>query len=191
MKKILSLLIVALATLGQVHAQKAIDVIPINEIFDLITYRYITLANEDADATAVIENYTKHFKAYGYVNELVGEGYGGPCSIIDGFHKGGVHDKENYEFIPSDPYAASTVVITACNDGESSDYGYIHVELTLYSRTLLADVLDQLSTGGFTQFDFDNPCSEGAETMLFYNGNKQVHITTVGDNVFVVCSIAQ
>ena len=166
--------------------------IPINEIFDLITYRYITLANEDADATAVIENYTKHFKAYGYVNELVGEGYGGPCSIIDGFHKGGVNDKDNYEFIPTDPVAASTVVISACNDGESSDYGYIHVELTLYSRTLLADVLDQLSMGGFTQFDYDNPSNESdAETMLFYNGNKQVRITIVDNNVFVDCGIAQ
>ena len=58
MKKIFTL-IAALACFGSVWAQKAIDIMPVDEIFDVITYRYITLANEEADAKAEAEEKAK------------------------------------------------------------------------------------------------------------------------------------
>ena len=186
MKKILTL-IAALACFGSIWAQKAIDVIPSSEIFDMITYRYITFANEEADAEAVIDNYVKHFTTYGYTHELPGEGYGGPCSIIDGFYKDGVNDTENYVFVP-DPasYEANMVVITACNDGDNSDYGYITITFHVYTPDLAELMVKDLVTNGF------NLVKEGDnedDARIFQKGNKMVTITPYDELVTFTYSV--
>ena len=186
MKKILTL-IAALACFSSVWAQKAIDVIPSSEIFDMITYRYITLANEDADAQTVIDNYVPRFIGYGYTHELPGEGYGGPCSIIDGFYKDGVNDTDNYEFVP-DPasYEANMVIISACNDGDSSDYGYITITFYVYTPDLAELMLTDLVTNGF------NLGKEGDnedDAMILQKGNKTVTIAPCEDFVSYTYSV--
>ena len=85
MKKLSIVLLLLAATLLSASAQKVVPTT--NEIFKVITYRYITLKNETRDAEAVEKYYTTVFKKQGYIHELPGEGYGGPCSIIDGFYK--------------------------------------------------------------------------------------------------------
>ena len=180
MKKIFTL-IAALTCFGSVWAQKAIDVMPSSEIFDIITYRYITLANEEADAQAVIDNYVKHFTNYGYTHELPGEGYGGPCAIIDGFYKDGVNDTENYVFVPDEAsYEANWVTITACNDGENADYGYIIITFHVYTPELAELMLDDLVQNGFELIkegdNIDN-------AMIFQKDNKVVAIAPYEDCV--------
>ena len=148
-------------------AQKAIDVIPVSDIFDIATHRFITIANEEDDVAEVTKYYTDICTSYGYTHELTGEGFGGPCTIIDGFHKGGYNDKENYLFIPTDRAGASTIFISACNDDIDKDYGYLYVRLTIFSEGVLNDIYDQMQLAGFNQFVIDNP-DEVENCQLFY-----------------------
>ena len=62
MKKLSIVLLLLTATLLTANAQKATAVPTTNEIFKVITYRYITLKNEARDAEAVEKNYTALFK---------------------------------------------------------------------------------------------------------------------------------
>lgn len=186
MKRLFTL-IAAVACFGSIWAQKAIDIMPVDEIFDIITYRYITLANEEADAQAAIDNYVKHFTAYGYTHELVGEGYGGPCSIIDGFYKDGVNDTETYEFVP-DKYSfeSNCVTIVACNDGEDGDYGYITITFHVYSPDMAAIMLEELMSNGFAP---TNVGSEEEPTFTAKKGNKVVQITPYKNSVDYTYSV--
>ena len=178
MKKILTL-IAALTCFGSIWAQKAIDIMPVNEIFDVITYRYITLANEEADAEAVIDNYVKHFTAYGYTHELVGEGYGGPCSIIDGFYKDGTNDTDNYVFIPDAySYESNVVVITACNNGGDGDYGYLRISFDIYSEDMAEIMVQQLIKEGFEHEIIE-------DTIIMRKDNKCVSINESENGDFV------
>ena len=178
MKKIFTL-IAALACFGSIWAQKAIDIMPVDEIFDVITYRYITLANEEADAKAAIDNYVKHFTAYGYTHELVGEGYGGPCSIIDSFYKDGVNDTNNYTFVP-EPYSyeSNVVVITACNNGGEGDFGYLSISFDIYSEDMALILTEQLTKGGFAPEVIE-------DTIIMRKDNKCVTINESENGDFV------
>lgn len=170
-KKILVLL--SIIAVFSCQAQKAYDFISVNDIFRVITYRYITSKNETKDAKALESFYTPIFKSYGYTHELPGDGYGGPCSIIDGFYKGGYDDKENFRFVPTDKKTASFVFLSACNDGEDGDYGYLEVIMTVYSKSLAECIFADIESSGFELFDFDNP-EEAGDVKLYYNGDKQV-----------------
>lgn len=146
----------------------------VNDIFRVITYRYITFKNEAKDAKALERFYTRIFKAYGYKHVLPGDGYGGPCSIIDGFHKGGyVNKKKNNVFIPTRKNTASVIFMSACNDGEDGDYGYLQVTLTVFNKGLADCVIADVEGSGFNLFEYDNP-EEAGDALLYYNGDKQV-----------------
>lgn len=174
MKKLSFVLLLLTATLFSAQAQKAHDVATTSDIFRVITYKYITLKNETKDATAVERFYTKVFKAYGYKHELPGDGYGGPCSIIDGFYKGGyINKKRANVFVPTRKNVASVIFISACNDGEDGDYGYPQVTLTVYSARLAKIIMGDIIDSGFEKFEYDNP-DEVAGVELYYNGNQQV-----------------
>ena len=174
MKKISIILLLSIATFFSSYAQKAHDVVSVNDIFRAISYRYITLKNENRDATALIKYYTPIFKAYGYKHELPGDGYGGPCSIIDGFYKGGYINKKKYNtFVPTRKKSASVIFMSACNDGEDSDYGYMKVTLTVYDAVLAENVFADIEASGFKPYDNDGP--EGvSELQLFTKGKQQV-----------------
>ena len=174
MKKLSIVLFLLTATMLSASAQKATTVPTTNEIFKVITYRYITLKNEARDAGAVEKNYTAFFKKYGYTHELPGDGYGGPCSIIDGFYKGGyINKKKANMFVPTKKKTASVIFMSACNDGEDSDYGYMQVTITVYDKALASKILANVKASGFKLFKYDNP-SDAAGVKLYYNGNKQV-----------------
>jgi len=174
MKKLSIVLLLLTATMLSASAQKATTVPTTNEIFKVITYRYITLKNEAHDAEAVEKNYTAFFKIYGYTHELPGDGYGGPCSIIDGFYKGGyINKKKANMFVPTKKKTASVIFMSACNDGEDSDYGYMQVTITVYDKALASKILANVKASGFKLFKYDNP-SDAAGVKLYYNGNKQV-----------------
>lgn len=174
MKKLSIVLLLLTATLFSAQAQKGNAVPTTNEIFKVITYRYITLKNEARDAKAVEKYYTPIFKKYGYIHELPGDGYGGPCSIIDGFYKGGYINKKKFNmFVPTKKKTASVIFMSACNDGEDGDYGYLQVTLTVYDKALAKKVLANINVSGFKKFEYDNP-DEAAGVELYYNGNKQV-----------------
>ncbi len=172
MKKLSIVLLLLTATLFSVQAQKANVVPTTNEIFKVITYRYITLKNEARDAKAVEKYYTTVFKKLGYIHELPGEGYGGPCSIIDGFYKGGyINKKKANMFVPTKKKNASVIVMSACNDGEDGDYGYLQVSMTVYDKALANKILADIKASGFK---LSHTYSNGVK--LYRNGNKQVTV---------------
>lgn len=169
MKKFSIVLLLLTATILSANAQKRNAVPTTNEIFNVVTYRYITLKHEARDAKAVEKYYTKFFKKYGYIHELPGDGYGGPCSIIDGFYKGGYINKKKYNmFVPTKKKTASVIYMSACNDGEG-DYGYLELTMTVYDKTLASKVLANIQAAGFK---LSNTYSNGVKEYL--NGNKQV-----------------
>ena len=174
MRKLSVVMMMVLASTGA-FAQKAADFIGVDDIFRIVTSRYITMANEEADAEAVMDLYDEIITPYGYVHELPGDGYGGPCSIIDGYYKGGVNDVAQARFVPKDEMA-SVIFISACNMGDDSDYGYPEVTLTVYSERAVEAVFAQIVDAGFEQFQFDNP-EEAGDAVLFYNGDRQVVVT--------------
>lgn len=188
MKKIIVVFAMAAVALGAA-AQKAEDFITVDDIFRIVTSRYITFANEDRDAAYVSTTYDAIISAYGYVHELPGDGYGGPCAIIDGYYKGGRNDVEHATFVPEDEMA-SVIFITACNSGDDSDYGYPEVTLTVYSDKALGAMLGQLVDNGFEMFDYDNP-EEAGSVVLFYNGDRQVGVAESESGYNFYFSIAQ
>ena len=152
-------------------AQSKPAVVSVSDIINIVTYRFITEKNEAEDAQAVIDNYTKILKRYGYTNGLIGDGFGGPCSIIDGFYKGGYGSRKTFKFVPTNRKTASMIYMSACNDGEG-DYGYLYFTLHVYSKSLARAVTKDIINSGFKKFEFDNPAE--AQGTLYYNGNKQV-----------------
>ena len=168
MKKLSIVLLLLTATLLSASAQKVVPTT--NEIFKVITYRYITLKNETRDAEAVEKYYTTVFKKQGYIHELPGDGYGGPCSIIDGFYKGGyINKKKANMFVPTKKKTASMICMAACNDGGDGDYGYLDLTLTVYDKALANKILADIKASGFK---LSNTYSNGVK--LYRNGNKQV-----------------
>lgn len=192
MKRNATILAMCVLSAASCFAQKAMDVISVDDIFRTITHRYITLDNEAQDAQEVIGFYTPIFTSYGYTHELLGDGYGGPCSIIDGFYKDGHEDPETLEFIPDDVAMASMVIITACNGGDDSDYGYPMVSLQVYSDVLAESVLDDALAAGFVKFEYDNPEAVLDGSLLYYNGDKVVqYIPMEGGGAIFHFSMAQ
>ena len=174
MKKISLILLLSIGTFFTCAAQKASSVISVNDIFKVITYKYITLKNESKDANALIKYYTPIFKSYGYRHGLPGDGYGGPCSIIDGFHKGGYINKKKYNvFVPTNKKNASVIFMSACNDGEDGDYGYLNITLTVYDAQQAEKILANIEGAGFKAYNGGNPEGE-SELPLFIKGNKKI-----------------
>lgn len=174
MKKLSIVLLFLTATLLSVNAQKTTTFPTTNEMFKVITYRYITLKNETRDAKAAEKYYTQVFKKIGYIHELPGDGYGGPCSIIDGFYKGGyINKKKANMFVPTKKKTASVIFLSACNDGEDSDYGYLNITLTVYDKSLANKILANIKNSGFKKVQNDN--NDKAVSIVNYsNGNKLV-----------------
>ena len=170
MKKLSICLLLITATLLSANAQKGNTVPTTNDMFKVITYRYITLKNESKDAAALIKYYTPIFKKYRYVHELPGDGYGGPCSIIDGFYKGGyINKKKANVFVPTKKKTASVIFMSACNDGEDNDYGYLNITLTVYDKALANKILANIKASGFKKTE-----NGEVEVIQYCNGNKQV-----------------
>ncbi len=188
MKKVVLLLVSAMVALGAA-AQKAEDFISVDDIFRIVTSRYITYANEESDAAYVEATYDAIISAYGYVHELPGDGYGGPCAIIDGYYKGGRNDVAKAMFVPEDEMA-SVIFISACNMGDESDYGYPEVTVTFYDDNAVAAMMAQLVEEGFEMFDFDNPEAVG-DTILLYKGDRQVRVAETETGYLFQFSIAQ
>ncbi|MBP5687616.1 MAG: hypothetical protein J6X22_03120 [Muribaculaceae bacterium] len=167
MKKLIIVLLLLAATLISTSAQKVNTFPSTNDMFKVITYRYITLKNETKDAKAAQNFYTPIFKKYGYTHELPGDGYGGPCSIIDGFYKGGyINKKKANMFVPTKKKSASVIFMSACNDGGEGDYGYLNITLTVYDKALANKILANVKASGFKQSRDDKD--------LYCNGNKEV-----------------
>ncbi|MBR1935704.1 MAG: hypothetical protein IJ835_06620 [Muribaculaceae bacterium] len=141
-----------------------------------------------ADALAIVESYStekhgdkasEHFEKfvaatldgkYRYAHGLTGDGYGGPCDIIDGYYTGGKPENENYYqfFVPDDPEAACVVEYSLC-ENEVLNEMYASVMVQLYSASAANRFSDQLVELGFKNMGTDE---EGAST--FSRGDRAV-----------------
>ena len=146
MKKLL-ISIICLITTAACGAQET--VITIGDIIDIFDYKS-TIAlgdNEEKEAAELTDMAVGVFTDKGFVHGLTGDGYGGPCVIIDGFYKGGVPNKELYCFVPGDDKDNACVIeMSACNDGDQGDYElFMTVELfTKHAAALFIKQFDQL-----------------------------------------------
>lgn len=141
-----------------------------------------------ADALAIVESYSteKHgdkaselfeifadatlVGKYSYAHGLTGDGYGGPCDIIDGYYIGGKPVNENFYqfFVPDDPETACVVEYSLC-ENEVLNEMYASVMVQLYSASAAKRFADQLVELGFKNMGTDE---EGAST--FSRGDRAV-----------------
>ena len=160
MKKILSIIAVTLAVTTSCTATPPIEPLraDLGELMDAVSYRYVTMANEEADADAVMRHCDSIFLTKGFTRGLTGDGYGGPCSIIEGYYRGGHVDTTEYRFVPDVPAHACVIEIAACNDGEDRDYGYPVMSVQYFDRVHVDDLLRQINEKGFklTSEDVDD-----------------------------------
>lgn len=171
--------------------QKKPDIITISDIFKIITHHYIKYASETDDSKKVEKYYTSVLSSYRYHHGLIGDGFGGPCAIIDGFYKNGVNDKKNYRFIPSNRRTASVIYLSACENESTGDCGYLYVRLTIYSKYALDNIRRQMSKAGFKKFEYDNP-ETAPDSELYYSGNKSITISKESRDVWKIeCNIAE
>lgn len=134
----------------------ATGTVDLQQLMDVVSFRYITFDNEQADAQAVEQHYDSVFTAAGYTRGLTGDGYGGPCSIIDGYYTGGHVDTTQLCFVPDQPAHALVIELAACNDGDDDDYGYPTVSLNLYHPDAVKALLEQVKKHGFVLTYTDN-----------------------------------
>ncbi|MBO7610340.1 MAG: hypothetical protein J6S96_09095 [Muribaculaceae bacterium] len=147
MKKIVIALLCLLAANISCQANKSvIDLKDIIAVFDFKNTLPEATAEQDADEIMALA--VKTFTAKGFTKGLTGEGYGGPCVIIDGFYKGGCTDKELYSFIPTDAKNACVIEMSACNDGDGGDYE-LYMTMDLYDKENALEFMDQLGVAGY------------------------------------------
>ena len=160
----------------------AMPPITIEQLVDIATYHYITLENESEDAQAVIDHYDKILTDGGFTHGLTGDGYGGPCSIIDGYYIGGHVDTEQYCFVPDTPALAAVIEIAACNDGDEGDYGFPNVSLNVFTADVADDLLNQLDERyGWEEKEF-NVSDDFEVTATYVRDNVTVEISATENN---------
>ena len=146
MKRLLLVLLIAAVAAMAVNAQstpRAADVIT------LVKEGTLPLMQAEDLAANLLKHFDDVFIPQGYTKGLTGDGYGGPCVIIDGYYRGGHADTEYYYFVPDDPLQACVVEIGTCNDGDESDY-FSEVSVAFYHETNANDMLRQLLDMGMT-----------------------------------------
>ena len=150
MKRMMLALLLVLTIAGSCRAQKS--VIDAADIIDLFRFRPSIAVgdNEESEAQELVDHAAKSFIARGFTQGLTGDGYGGPCVIIDGFYKGGTVNEQIYAFEPgNDLDQACVVEMSACNDGDASDY-QLYMTVELFSSRAAGMFLHQFSQLGFT-----------------------------------------
>ena len=161
MKKLL-IAIICLITTVACRAQE--PVIAIDDIMDVFNFKS-TIAlgdNEEKEAAELTNMAVNMFTAKGFAHGLTGDGYGGPCVIIDGFYKGGVPNKEQYCFAPGDDKDNACVIeMSACNDGDQGDYE-LFVTVELFTKHAATAFIKQFGQSGFNMVgvpDDDGHCT--------------------------------
>ena len=141
--------LLCLMTVSACKAQK--NVVDFSHIMDLFSYKPVIAVgdNEEVEARQLMDRAIKSFTGNGFTQGLTGDGYGGPCVIIDGFYKGGEPNKEIYAFEPGqDLDNACVVEMSACNDGDGGDY-QLYVTVQLFSKRSSAQFMHQFGQYGF------------------------------------------
>ena len=146
MKKFVIAMLCLLVTISCQAQKKVIDV---NDILTVFNFKNsMPEATAEQDAEQVMELATNTFTAKGFTRGLTGDGYGGPCVIIDGFYKGGYADEEMYCFRPTDTKNACVIEMSACNDGEGGNYD-LYMTMDLYDKDNAMQFMKQLMDKGF------------------------------------------
>lgn len=151
MKKLTLVLLLVLAFASSCTAQKSnISASSIANLFDLKS-KISVGENEEKDADDLMKLAVASFISRGFTQGLTGDGYGGPCVIIDGFYKGGTVNTERCAFEPGkDKDAACVVEMSACNDGDESDY-MLYMSVQLFSLKSAMQFIDQWKKLGFNE----------------------------------------
>lgn len=152
MKKIFLLAVFALSVFGASSASKTVQK-PVADVGDLLAVidfcPQMPVETAEGEADAFMANAVKVMEKKGFKRGLTGDGYGGPCVIIDGFYKGGVPDTTRYCFVPGALKDQACVVeIAACNDGEDGDYE-VFVTVELFTEQAARAFMRQFDRHGF------------------------------------------
>ena len=195
MKKLLLFAMGALCVVSACSARKAMSkpVIDLGDVIHVIEFcpqMPESIAEEKADA--FMANAVKVMGKKGFTRGLTGEGYGGPCVIIDGFYKGGVPDTTRYCFVPGQVKDQACVMeISACNDGDGGDYE-VYMTVELFTELAAKAFMQQFERHGFK-------CMERAEdgsTASYGNGKYVIdysHETGYAEDChfFIVQTVAR
>ena len=147
MKKTAFALLCLMVSVISCQAQKT--VIDANDILTVYAFKNtMPEATAEQDADEIMALATNTFTAKGFTRGLTGEGYGGPCVIIDGFYKGGYADENLYCFEPTDTKNACVIEMSACNDGDGGDYE-LYMTMDLYDKDNAMQFMKQLVDKGF------------------------------------------
>jgi hypothetical protein len=175
MKKIVIALLCLLITTVSCKAQKnVIDANDILTVFDFKNTMPESTAEQDADEIMALA--TKTFTAKGFTRGLTGDGYGGPCVIIDGFFKGGYADKNLFCFNPTDTKKACVIEMSACNDGDGGDYE-LYMTMDLYDEDNAMQFMKQLTDNGFKL----QLMEEGGNIRSYSNGTYVIDYAYEGE----------
>ena len=180
MKRYLLLLMCLIAIAAQARVKCPVNA---SDIISMIGFcPTMPVESGEEDAEEFMANAKAIFLPSGFTQGLTGEGYGGPCVIIDGFYKGGYADKERYCFMPTDVDSACVIEISACNDGEDGDYE-VYVTMELYSPSNAKNFIDDLVNMGFTL----QQSEEDGNICTYSNGTYVVdyaHETEYADDMY-------
>ena len=180
MKKLMLALLLLVSFATSCNAQK--NFIAASDIVSLFDSKSkISVGdNENKEADDLMKLAVSLFKARGFTQGLTGEGYGGPCVIIDGFYKGGTVNTEMYTFEPgSDKDAACVVEMSACNDGDDSDY-MLYMTVQLFSLKSAMQFIDQWKKLGFNE----TAPGENDDRITFTNGKLAVDYVPADGEAF-------
>ncbi|MBO4870894.1 MAG: hypothetical protein J5565_02790 [Muribaculaceae bacterium] len=169
MKKLLTLacLVLPLFCSCASTKQASNSVIELADVISMMDYcPRMPLETAESDADLFMANAVKMFVPKGFTQGLTGEGYGGPCVIIDGFYKGGYGDSEQYCFIPTDKAHACVMEIASCNDGDEGDYE-VTVTVTLFAKKVVEQFMSQFGKLGFKLISQ----SDNGEARSYSNGH--------------------
>ena len=106
----------------------------------------------------------------GFVRGLTGDGYGGPCVEIDGYYRGGVADKTQLCFVPTDQRQACVIEIAIC-DGDNAPQYSTFFSVQLYDEELASRWLKEL----FTVFPAANTTFSG-NFLVLTDSTREVEV---------------
>lgn len=146
-----SLIISALCLMTAIFGYAENPVVYISDIIGLFDFKSVIAfgKNEDKEADELLEKAYQVFTAQGFTPGLTGDGYGGPCVIIDGFYKGGVPDTTLYCFEPGlNKDRACVIEMAACNDGDVGDFE-LYMSIEMFSEHAARLFVNQFGDNGF------------------------------------------
>ena len=174
MKKIAIALLCLTAIAVQARVRCPVNASDIIAMIDFCPSMPIETGEEEAEQ--FMTNAKDIFLPLGFTQGLTGDGYGGPCVIIDGFYKSGYVDEERYSFEPTDVDSACLIEISACNDGDEGDYE-VYVTMELYSPSSAKNFIDDLVDLGFILQE----SQEDGNIRTFSNGTYVVDYAHEGE----------